>query len=604
MVSNYGRRRSQTERYNARQERKRDVQSRTVLVQSKPPFLGWCPDLPMEMAALNGYRDGYGVIGQPWRGGLGYYLRPDDGWKTLGTTLPLASGRACVGLADIRLDSGDYEGYAIHAGVTSTTAITMSRLQTNVTWATVTKDAAANTLQTDRDVLFDSCVFPYGAPTRSSAINQAVIIWAGSNEDNNPVEVLVTPDATGVGTYDELDRFSALDPFMAASVCTFESKVLFLNTDEAGTAYPFRLRYSAEGTADPDPAEAGSGYYEFVEFNRPGLKVRPIGGKVACYFGDGMAFLRPTGIPGDAFTLDYLTKERGLMSKGSVIPVADDVHFGIFTDGFWLVNSVGQWRRVGAVNVGGQSFDKFWATFISELAVGQRHRIAITYDAVRRMVRIAYPTTSEAENKNVVNITLNEGDDVAWRDFYTSPVTAWGRWATLIRSATTWADLDAAGTTWAELFTSGTLWSDFLAAYGTSTVIQANDAGYVFQRDPVLFTQNGVTPAWLLDFHPLNASPNINTDQILRAFYARYRDVQGPGLGIIVSGNGDYQQSISMALTEGATTPYTQETLEAQFYIRASSHGLRLTGTAPFLIGGFATRFELEQGMDLRGQTT
>ena len=605
MPTRYGSHGTRSERYYARQNRTRARKQRTERLVSRLPFLGWCPDLAQHVAGINGYRTGRGVIGMPWRGGIGYYLRPDVGWTRVGSAgLPLGSSRACVGISDIRLDNADYEGYTIHAGVTATTNITMSRYKADGTWATVAKNASANNIQTDRDVLFDGTSFAYGAPTRSTAINQAVLVWGGLDELGNPVEALVTPDGAGVGNYDELDRFSALDPFKAGSVETFESKVLFLNTSEAGTHYPYRMRYSPEGTADPDPAEPGAGYYEFTEFKQPGLRVKQIGTKVLCYFGDGVAFLRPTGIPGDAFVQDYTTRARGLLGKFAVVPIAEDVHFGVFTDGFFLLNSVGQWKRVGTISANGQTFDKFWHTFIDELAIDQRHKIVVTHDAARRMVRIAYPTKTSTENTSILNIVLSEDQDVGWSDTYADPVTMWGQWNTQIRTATTWATLAAAGTTWADLMAAGTLWSDFAAAYGVRTIIQGNTTGLIFQRDPTLYTQDGLTPPWRLEFHPLNLSPGMAEDQTVTGVFATFRDIDGPSIEAQVAGNqGGHIQTVSLFQDEDSSDPYAQETLRAPFKHRASSHKVTLSGTAPFLIASYGMDVEIEMGLDVRGQT-
>ena len=602
--SSYASHGTPTARFHARVDRGRARGGRTEALTSRLPFMGWCPDLSPHIVGVNGYRTGRGVIGMPWRGGLGYYLRPDIGWSRVGSAqLPLGGSRACVGLAAIRLDNADYEGYAIHAGVVAATNITMSRFKADGTWATVAKDAAANNIRTDRDVLWNAVTFAFGAPTRSSAINEAVLVWAGQDEFGNPQEVLVTPDATGVGTYDELDRFSTLDPFLAGSVEVFESKVLFLNTNEAGTHYPFRLRYSPEGTADPDPAEPGTGYIEPTEFTQPGLRVLKIGNKVACYYGDGLIFYQPTGIPGDSFTPDYTNQSRGLLGKFCVVPVTEDAHFGIFTDGFWLVSSTGQWKRVGVVHGEGQSFDKFWHTFYNNLALDQRHRIVVTYDGARRLIRIAHPTLTQPENYSILNIDLNDSQDVAWTDTYAKPVTMWGNWNTQIRTATSWAALTAAGTTWADLMAAGTLWSDFAAAYGVQNLVQATDDGLIYQRDNTLFTQDGVTPPWSLEFHPLNVSKLVAQDQTLREVFALFRAISGPSFSVTISGNqGGHQQSQTLPFDEAAAIAYAQETLRATFNHRASSHYIQLAGTAPFLLGQWGVVIEADLGLDVRGQ--
>lgn len=605
MASRLGLHRSSSERYYARSNRRRYSAGTKEIVRAQPPFMGWCPDLPADLTGLSGFRNGYGVVALPWRGQLSYAIRPDIGWAKMDSAnLPRGSGRAGTGLADIRLDSGDYEGYAIHAGVTSTTDISVSRFTTAGAWAAVAKHASATGSTGNRDVLWDGAVFPLGAPTRSTAINQSVLVFAGGSK-TAPDRVLVTPDNTGVGSYDDLDRFSSLSPFKARSCESFQGRMHYLNTNENAVAYPRRFRWGAVGTADPDPTEVGAGYYDFTDFKRTGLRCESIGDKIACYFEDGVAFMRPTDIPTNAYLPEIVTKSRGLLSTHALTPVANDVHFGVFDDGFWLVSSTGQWRRVGVINHQGQVLDKFWHAFINELDINNRNRVVVTYDVGARMVRIAYPTRNEAETKNILNIVLNvDGVDVGWPDVYTKPVTMWGRWDRQIRTGTTWANLTTAGTTWASLFTDGTIWQDFLALYGLQGVIQADDVGNVYGRDPLLYTRDGITPSWLMEFAPLNISEDIASDQVLNRFFIRYRDLGGPSASILVGGDGlDFTQSQSLPMTEGSSTAFAQETAFADFKMMASSHVIRMSGTAPMLIDEWGAELFAPRGRDLRGQT-
>lgn len=606
MSSRYGAHASRQERYYARLNRSRAVSGRRELAQATSPFMGWCPDLPAELCGVSGFRLGYGAVAFPQRGAVGHCLRPDIGWGKLDSAnLPRGSGRAGTGLGDIRLDSGDYEGYLINAGVTSTTDITMSRFTTAGTWAAVAEHASATSSTGNRDVLWDSAVYTLGAPTRSSAINQAVLIFAGASKTASHT-VLVTPDSTGVGSYDDLDRFSSLNLFKARSCESFQGRMHYLNTIEAGTSFVRRFRWSAVGTADPNPTIVGAGFFDFTEFKRLGLRVESMADKIAVYFEDGIAFMRPTDISTNAYIPEIVTRERGLLGTHAMCPVANDVHFLICDDGFWLLNSVGQWKRVGTLSQNGQTLDKFWHTFMGELDINNKHRIVCTYNVELHMVRIAYPTTSSVETNQILNIVLNvEGTDVAWPDNYASPVTMWGRWERQIRAGQTWAALTTAGTTWADLFAAGTLWSDFAAQYGLRSIIQVDDVGNVYGRDPILVTQDGVIPTWFLEFHPLNAAPDLAVDQTFSKFFMRYRDVRGPSAAVQIGGDGlDFTQAQTLRLTEGSTTPFAQETAFAHFKMLASSHVLRLSGTAPMLINAWGAEIFTERGPDLRGQTT
>ena len=59
-----------------------------------------------------------------------------------------------------------------------------------------------------------------------------------------------------------------------------------------------------------------------------------------------------------------------------------------------------------------------------------------------------------------------------------------------------------------------------------------------------------------------------------------------------------------MPMSEGSSIAYAQETLKAVFNHKASSHYIRLSGTAPFLVSALGAVIETDHGMDVRGQNT
>jgi hypothetical protein len=224
--------------------------------------------LPPELVGWKGYKDGRGFIAMPFRN-FGEFLRNDDGFGRVDSAnLPIGPGTRAVTMLGQYTDAVNaVQRIAIVAGDEAGVAITMERLTGAApgAWAAIAANAGVvNAVEGDRDAIWDYCVYPFGASTRTGgsggAIAGPVMILCNADESGPVDSVVVTPSAISAAEYDELQRDNAVIPggaariFRATSCESFNGRVHWLATFENATGYPQRHRWSAVGTAFPDEA--------------------------------------------------------------------------------------------------------------------------------------------------------------------------------------------------------------------------------------------------------------------------------------------------------------------------------------------------------------
>jgi hypothetical protein len=348
----------------------------------------------------------------------------------------------------------------------------------------------------------DSCTHPGGAPNRANDAGAAGITLAGAIAQpcwvltNNVDPVFVFPDQSSGTTYEELtDQFTE---FRAISCEAFGDRVYFLNTFENSVRMPQRLRRTARGTADPTTSGAnavGSGSIDMEEFSGQGLRCETLGDVLACYFEDGTAFVRQTGIATVPNEVQVLDERRGLLGTHSVVPVGDNKHFGIFTDGWWLLDSSARWTKVGVASLGGAEVTKWTDTFYTTLDYPSTHRIQMGYDPVKNWVRISQPIRGSSLEFAVWIYDLNS--DRVWIDSYTANPTCWGNVNIPASTVQTWTAEQTAGTTWTERTAAGTTWGQLTGAtFGSEVVVHGTDTARVMEHSPETILKDGQQPSF------------------------------------------------------------------------------------------------------------
>jgi len=605
---------STRERYFARQATYR-LASRTKLVETlQAPWMGWVPDLPPHIAGYRGCQDCRGLIAAPYLG-RGLYLRHDDGFEQIdAANLPLSTGAyAITGLAQYR--DVDQLNVMVPMAITAGAAgvDNVFARGNGGTWTAIAANAGITPPELDRETTWDHCVFPYGCPTRTGGnLTWPVVVFCGSDDSGPTSQVLVYPDNTGAPRrYDELIDAAELPggTFRAASCETFNGRVHFFNTIESGDGtQATRHRWSAVGTAYPYEAIVGSGYMDFAESQRQGRRIAAMRDHLVLYFEDGTAFQVPTGFYADAYRPQLISGSRGLLGTQAMCVISPHLHFGIFNDGWWTLDSSGRWSEVGRIvleETRGKSHEltKWKSSFYEDLDFSQKHRICCTYDNYRKMVRIAYPSkTTQSENYTILN--YHWPTDSCWKDRYAKPVTAWGKYDIQTAAGEQW---DAATETWD---TYPSYWDDNAPQYreevvvhgcGLQTVGGGLDAGYVFARDPSLQTYDGQTQSFYYSTFLMNRNKNPMNRQTFHKLGIEYMSVGTPAMVAVVTTDEGTEFQVQ-AVNVGETPLRSINSSNAYFRLEGSEHGFTLQGTTPIAIRSITAELMLYGGDDPEGQ--
>jgi hypothetical protein len=239
----------------------------------------------------------------------------------------------------------------------------------------------------------------------------------------------------------------------ARSVTVFDARAMYFSTVEnldpavpPATQHPRRVRWSAIGhpfLLDPGYENAagtifgvGAGRMDLDEFQGEGVAIEVMGRTaVAAYFDDGVAFLRRTGRPEEAFEREIISRKRGLLATRAIANVGEGLHFGIFTDGWFFLNESGEWTEVGRAEgeERGQSIYKWKETFYNQLLRNAVHKLTVAYDPNRKMIQIAWPSAddpvpSELNTVWYYDVTSNRVYENTYIEDYLTDMTprAWG----------------------------------------------------------------------------------------------------------------------------------------------------------------------------------
>lgn len=364
---------------------------------------------------------------------------------------------------------------------------------------------------------------------------------------NNVDSVYFYPDRTGSSNYSSYTSYAdqllnastgappdvdpAITTFKAKSCESFFGRVVYLNTEEDGSRFAQRARWSVIGNPliiNPGMSVAGTngvgaGFVDLNEFATEGLRVESLADVCACYFRDGVAFLRRLGIPTLAFSIQYVTRDRGLIGTHAMVNLGGGVHFGIFTDGWYLLDQAGRWREIGIVgreassdlSGGGEPniTYKWKREFYTELNQNEAHKVYCGYDPFNKFIRISWPSGESTYNNEVWIYDLQ--NDRVFPDDYTAvggndlSAICWGNINRQTAAGVTWDDQpgtwDAQTQTWDE---TGSNFAETAPVHGTgyidpNPVIDSAVAGsgLIFLHDPTAALRDGSNPDWSLRTH-------------------------------------------------------------------------------------------------------
>jgi hypothetical protein len=397
--------------------------------------------------------------------------------------------------------------------------------------------------------------------------------------------------------------------FKARSIESFNGRLVFLNTEEAGVDYPRRLRgtnVAAEPNLDPAATPAGAFIQDYDRIKGEGVCVKALGQQLALYFSDGVAFAYPTLQPTAPFRRHYVSTTRGLLGTHSVVDVGGGRHFGIFTDGFFFLDTTGQWIEAGVRTIQGRRAHKWHQTFYQQLDWDSRNRVVCIYDISRRLVRISWPDEDmeqgEAPNR-IWNYHIDT--DTMWEDDYGDMrVNIWGEFDDE-EGDVVWNDMltDTWSTTWSS-------WASLSGKVGISRIVHGTTDGLVVGHNPGLVQRDGPeipstpdTPTYLIESHQLDLDvpTGVKTTDKLHVHYRRVEGLGGvdpPQISVQVENNHGDQVDTNINQTKG--THDTDHVDFAAGRVAGERLGFRVSGSHPAKIIGFQVDYDIEGTEEMR----
>jgi len=475
--------------------------------QAASPWLGFVPDLPVGALPLGAASRMENLQVRGGRGG-GEFLVNSDGFVQVDTArlplgeaaLPSAVGGAVTHLTEMlrtnsvgaRTGEFDLTPIAVTAAVGGVQRLYRISPVTGL-WTPIAFSAGLGTEATggrdggaDFGSMPQSCFLPSGAAARTAGTG--AIAEPCMDYTNNVDDVYVFPAGTGLHTYEELtNQFGGA--FKALSVASWEGRVFFLNTSESGTRRHQRIRWTPLFTADPDPAGPGAGAFDIVALSGEGLRMIPLGPFLACYFSDGVVFLERSGQVAAPHRARLISQYRGLLGPNAVCAIDANVHFGIFRDGWFLVDASGRFQEVGRAQVGNTDVNKWRETFYNRIDTDNLQRLYCAFDQRLQNVRISVKPTASSEVSEVWTYDLRS--DRVSLDTYEA--TCWGEFTAQLQTATAWS---AMVDTWDSVAGS---WGDYGARFGHRSLVHGRANGFVYIHDPSFTTYDGANPTWVYE---------------------------------------------------------------------------------------------------------
>jgi hypothetical protein len=280
--------------------------------------------------------------------------------------------------------------------------------------------------------------------------------------------------------------------------------------------------------------------------------------------------------------------------------ISPHLHFGIFNDGWWSLDSSGRWSKLGRLvleETKGKAHElsKWEDTFYQDLDWDNKHRIVCVYDKFRQLVRIAYTSVNETDNFKILN--YHWPTDSCWPGRVGNPVTMWGMYDVQSAAGTTWGGMGLV-LTWGTVLGS---WGLYGPEFVEETVVHGGLNGLVYARDFNTITHDGGTPTFTYRTHEISRNESPWLDQTFHRFGLEYMSATGSSANVT-----PFMDNLSVFQTEplslGEGLPGQMHTVHAPFRMRGTHHGFWLTGSAPVLIRSMVTEMQLHGSLDREGQ--
>lgn len=600
MASNLGTRETQSEgrKLQLRQTFSQGLRARTRY-EFRGPFHGYTPDLPHNLIDESFFGRMTNLVVKSGPSAHGEVVMNDAGYeKTDSASLPLGDhanteNDICfIGQFDLTNDKG-FESSTLSRGVVAFSAGDNSNAGSQQMWTitegetawreipasgaagTVAMKAklAGNQTSLQQQSLMDVAEFPLGAGGRSAhtgAISQPALVFT-----NNVDNVMVFPAATSNATdYEEItDRFNGT--FQCISLETYNDRMFFLNTVENDSSndirYRNRLRYSARGTCDPLETTAGAGQITIEEFT-VGLKVLTLGDVLVVYFTDGIAFVRDTFNSAAPLAVQIISPahaRRGILGTHAAVEVPGKGHFGIYNDGWWMVDANGRMEELGLHSVQGtdqftknpgrpEMAEKWKRTFYNTLDADEAHRIHCTYESKHDWVRIIVPTSPTDSEVWIYDVLNNR----VYKAEYPVAPTVYGRSVIQLDTAEAWSDQVDGVDTWSAI--SGS-WDSFSADQGEEFILHGDVSGNVFIHKEDVITHDGQQPNWDLETVETDFDSMADLKRFDKAQLQHINSGNTSLISITVTNNKQLTQTITGVLDDASGDPEDIEISEAHF---------------------------------------
>ncbi len=366
---------------------------------------------------------------------------------------------------------------------------------------------------------------------------------------------------------------AVLNPFKAKSVCSAFERVFFLNTSEAGTPFPNRLRGTTR-SATPSLSGLGAVLISFDEIQADGVAVRKIGSSMAVYFRRGVAFCRETGNILVPVVRDYVSLDRGLVGTFAVCELGSGVHFGIFNDGWFLLDDNGRFTEVGLREINGTTHAKWRTTFYRELNSAAVNRVSVAFDRPRRLVWILWPDESSGHPNRLWVYHLDT--DSVW------PCdNIFSDYPNILGQSVSTTETTSYATITTTYEGESMTYADFDQKQGEELLVAGSRVGRVYIQNPRIYTVDGVEPEYQYKTPrtPLGNPSQLHTLERLDLVY--------------VQQNGPTDVSISFETEHGTVTNVLAQVEDSVGSLgvgfvhdksTAGTHALELSGTHPLAV--------------------
>lgn len=598
-------------------------------VTAMAPWRGYEPNVRATEQSWQGFSAALGIIP------IGDYLQTEDGFLWVDRNDP-ASGTLALGSG--ALPSANPQAVTMVSEFTSSNIYGSSpyilamtgwsttgagrlfyRLNATASW---TAAAAAGTApdnfgDSDGSRLYDWDVFTPGAPGRvvvAGAVAGPILVMCNGYDapaatrsaagvtivsGNPPTYTVLTDELLAGGVY-----------FRAATCCTFQDRMLFGATRENNVPCPVRVRWSKVGDCSKiTAASPGAGAVDLIEFTQPIQRIMVLGDVVAVYSGDGVCFLKRTLRVTDPFQRSYVSLTRGLLAPQAVCEIGRNMHFGIFTDGWYILTESGEWNRVGQLQSDGATGVRWDELFYSTLNYARRSQVAVGYDAYRQQVRITFPQ-GVGSTKPTATWILDLKSNTVWPSGSGAYSPTCFATAKQVYASTL--------LTWATITTKWSTETGFWSTYDAKTEdipapIWGTSLGMVYQTSYASVLQGyrlisggsavytgGVQPTWLLQSHVVPVG-EIGTFATADELWINYED-QGPStvtLGL-VDADGDF---FGQARALGGVAQNRPLSAYVNMHQALRQAGWNLSGTGIIKLRSIRGQFITDGGLQVRPQT-